>query len=511
VKFSETSSGPDCDKTITRTWTATDSCGNVETCSQIITVKDTTAPTIKNIPGNITVQCDNCCSGILFFGPDIPRRIYNYIASFDPALATQIDLVDTGWSYDSTALARALDAKLARDGKPYCTILFDPEFIGPTGMFSGLSASDQQRLKQTMLSGTGLVYAEPANPQKPEGGTLVGTQPFGQLPDVLPVTPYFWCDHTQRYVIIDSSSPLAEGVPAAFPAASSCQNTRIDILPPVAGVTYSDIQPVGYSVGQTYVPGTGGNVIYTMNYGDNCSRVAIIGTDPFPDTEQTNDLAAIFRIYYNAVKWTLNSGCATTCGVPTPPTDIVAVDNCDPNPTLTFTETSEGSCPRIITRTWKATDVCGNTSTATQTITVADTVAPILACPAPVIVSNDEGFCGAVVNFRLSAYDKCGDVHITSVPASGSTFPLGTTTVNVVAADDCGNVSNCSFTVTVNLTKPGCAGITDAASALRIAAGLQASPPVADPLFSKLNRAITGSSAGRIDITDAVALAKLAQ
>ncbi|WP_371321789.1 HYR domain-containing protein, partial [Vibrio parahaemolyticus] len=46
--------------------------------------------------------------------------------------------------------------------------------------------------------------------------------------------------------------------------------------------------------------------------------------------------------------------------------------------------------------------------------------------------------------------DNCGVVtSITSVPASGSTFPLGTTTVNCSATDNHGNTSTCSFTVTV--------------------------------------------------------------
>src|SRR5262249_31276993 len=36
-----------------------------------------------------------------------------------------------------------------------------------------------------------------------------------------------------------------------------------------------------------------------------------------------------------------------------------------------------------------------------------------------------------------------------TTPASGSTFPLGTTTVNCTATDAAGNTATCSFTVTV--------------------------------------------------------------
>lgn len=47
--------------TMTRTWTATDSCGNVASKSQIINIVDTTPPTITNAQ-NITIPCANSAS-----------------------------------------------------------------------------------------------------------------------------------------------------------------------------------------------------------------------------------------------------------------------------------------------------------------------------------------------------------------------------------------------------------------------------------------------------------------
>ncbi|HMG15377.1 MAG TPA: gliding motility-associated C-terminal domain-containing protein, partial [Saprospiraceae bacterium] len=55
--FNETIPSGKCPYTVTRKWTATDACGNVSTKTQIITVKDNTAPVISGVPANVTVEC----------------------------------------------------------------------------------------------------------------------------------------------------------------------------------------------------------------------------------------------------------------------------------------------------------------------------------------------------------------------------------------------------------------------------------------------------------------------
>jgi len=93
---------------------------------------------------------------------------------------------------------------------------------------------------------------------------------------------------------------------------------------------------------------------------------------------------------------------------------------------------------------------------ATVSITVNDTVAPVITAPANVTVNTGAGAtaCGAVVtNAQLgtaTASDNSGVVNVvrSGVPA-GNVFPVGTTTVTYTATDNAGNSAQATQTVTV--------------------------------------------------------------
>ncbi len=70
-------------------------------------------------------------------------------------------------------------------------------------------------------------------------------------------------------------------------------------------------------------------------------------------------------------------------------------------------------------------------------------------CPSNIIVPNDSGMCGAVVNFTIPINSSCSGMMTSSSPASGSFFPLGTTLVSTVAYDDLGHSDFCNFYITV--------------------------------------------------------------
>ena len=77
-----------------------------------------------------------------------------------------------------------------------------------------------------------------------------------------------------------------------------------------------------------------------------------------------------------------------------------------------------------------------------------------ITCPNNITVTAAPGANGKVVNYNLpTATTTCAggtNLVLMSGPASGSTFPIGTTTVTYKATNNCSQAKTCSFTVTVN-------------------------------------------------------------
>ena len=102
------------------------------------------------------------------------------------------------------------------------------------------------------------------------------------------------------------------------------------------------------------------------------------------------------------------------------------------------------------------TDLNTNPATVTINFSIAaapsDTTAPTLHLPSN-ITAEATSAAGAVVSFSATA-DDANPAHpsVSCSPASGSTFALGTTTVNCSATDAAGNTANGSFTVIVQDT-----------------------------------------------------------
>ena len=151
--------------------------------------------------------------------------------------------------------------------------------------------------------------------------------------------------------------------------------------------------------------------------------------------------------------------------------DLEIIDACtvDASLTVTSSETNSGTCPIVITRTYKVTDICGNTSVdIIHTINVDDTTAPMVtgsisnisvegcseaAAPGPLTtVASLEGLPG-----DLEITDACtndAELVVTSSQTSTGTCPIVITRTYKVT-DLCDNTSiDIIHTINVDDTTP---------------------------------------------------------
>jgi subtilisin-like proprotein convertase family protein len=159
--------------------------------------------------------------------------------------------------------------------------------------------------------------------------------------------------------------------------------------------------------------------------------------------------------------WTLNVTTGTCCTI-TCPANITQSN--DPNQcgaVVTYpAPTSTGDCGTITCSpasgsffpVGTTTVTCQSTGgSCTFTVTINDTQAPTIICPANVtaVTAVCAGTTAVVTYTPPTVSDNCPGVTFVCVPPSGSTFPIGVTTVTCTATDAAGNTATCSFTVTV--------------------------------------------------------------
>jgi hypothetical protein len=142
---------------------------------------------------------------------------------------------------------------------------------------------------------------------------------------------------------------------------------------------------------------------------------------------------------------------------PADPESVIATDTCVGEIAVTHVgDVSNGNqCPEIIMRTYRATDACGNSVTCQQIITIHDTTAPEITCPAQIEVQSIVDVPDPDIS-QVMAEDNCtGDVVVTFVNDSSeqnSCDQIITRTYR--ATDACGNTMTCRQLIIVNDTTP---------------------------------------------------------
>jgi DNA/RNA endonuclease G (NUC1) len=254
---------------------------------------------------------------------------------------------------------------------------------------------------------------------------------------------------TQEVTVSDNTAPT---VAAPGPVSASAGPTGQAAIPDVlAGTTASDnCGPVTLSqnpVAGTMV-GVGAHTI-TITATDSAgnSRTATV-------TFTVNDTTA--PTLNAPANVTVNTGAgAISCGAVVSEAQLGSANATD-NAGSVSIERSGVPTGNIFpvgttTITYTATDAAGNSTQATQTVTVIDNTSPSLTAPAPTSVNTGLSGQAAIPNVLAgtTASDNCGPVTLSQSPVAGTVVGVGTHTITITARDSAGNTSTATTSFTV--------------------------------------------------------------
>ena len=145
---------------------------------------------------------------------------------------------------------------------------------------------------------------------------------------------------------------------------------------------------------------------------------------------------------------------------PTATGEATAEDNCDPNVIITYADNRiDGDCAGsfVIERSWIATDSCGNEARCIQKITIEDTTAPEIVCPADTIVEWITDLDNSPISMgEATATDACDSIPAITYEDNriegncAGDFVIERTWF---ASDVCGNESSCTQIITAQDTQ----------------------------------------------------------
>ena len=430
----------------TRTYTATDGCGNSSTCLQAFSwTVDTAPPTFTFCPAGSNLGCNP--SGVPAAGA-----------------ATATDVCGT------PTITSALGA-MTSDG---CLRFQTRTYTATDGC--GNSSTCLQAFSWTVDT------APPTFTSCPAGSNL-GCNPSG-VPAAGAATATDVCGTptiTSALGLITSNACMRSQT-RTYTATDGCGNTATcaqvfnwteDITPPV--ITCPASVNVSCS-GQ--VPAVN---IGSLNASDNCGGGAVITHVGDVTVNQTCLNRFTVNRTYRATDGCGNSSTCVqvitvndqtpptltcpinsslTCANEVPPVNLSRVtglsDNCGGVVTPSFVGeviTNQTCSDRFtLTRTFRATDICGNSATCTQVITVFDNIAPTIACPANLTVQC-ANLVPAPAPATIIASDNCNGpvtvIHVGSVTSNQTCANRFIVTRTYRATDACGNFTNCTQQITV--------------------------------------------------------------
>ena len=437
VTIVETDTGASaCPRTITRTLTATDACGNTGTHVQTIVVEMVTEPTLVGMPADSTEECGSVPQSAAVHGLDV----------CDAELtATLVEVADGKQCPGKLTRTWSVE-DLCGNEEEESQIIIVADTSGPVldvpPIVADLKCTDGVPLPPT-ITGTDAC----------EGNSFVDFVEVSDGPACPRTITRTWssvdqCNNTsqvvQKITVLDNNAPAVNGVPADVTL--ECTGAA-PLIPLVTVEVECDGQATllydEQTTGQTCPNKTPITETLTRCWTgkDNCNKSTVKCHDVAIQDTTSPVLAGV------------PGDTTVQCGEPLPDPPVVTVsDICDPNVIVTYQQSDPiGSGARVLTRTWSATDLCGNLVSASQKITVQDNTAPVMSG----VPESTSTQCGAPPPPpTVTATDACDGTVTVSYEQTedGQTCPkTWTRTWSVV--DAVGNASSETRTVVVDDTE----------------------------------------------------------
>ncbi|MFN0016278.1 MAG: PKD domain-containing protein, partial [Saprospiraceae bacterium] len=427
------------------TYTATDAANNVTVCSFTVTVGDDEDPTIT-CPGPVTVQCasllpapntalvsgtDNCVS--------ITKQHLYTTLPYDVACINRFKVDRYYQVTDGAGNTVSCSQTITVYDNTLPVFTFSPANI--TVQCNSVPAVGNPTASDNC---NGTVHIAYNGQNRVDGGctdSYVLTRQWTAT-DACGNTR----TRTQRITVIDTQKPAFLSVPANV-------TVQCSAIPAVANPTATDNCDVSVAIsyiGQSKTNGACANA-YTLTRrwvaSDNCNNTVSI-----------SQRITVVDNGKPAITVPPNVTIACTDPVPTVGT-ATTTDNCGGNVTIVYLgqSTMNATCPGNyqINRTWRATDVCGNSTAATQTITVRDNSAPVFtSVPGNVTIQCHQS---PPATGNPVATDNCGGpvsiTYLGQVRTNGNCLYNYALTRTWRATDLCGNSTITAQAITVQDTQ----------------------------------------------------------
>lgn len=457
---------------ITRTWTATDDCGNTVTATQLLTVVDLAPPVLQGVPADIAVPCDNIPVAPTVTVTDNcdPGVTVTYTETINTVTGGCGEIVRT-WSstdYCGNTVTETQTITVEDTEPPVWLTL--PGALDVTLQCNDIAGLIVAQSLEPVPSDN--CYPDLV-PVKISGSFVPGSCPqAGTYTNTWTVSDY--CGntsnvYTQVITIIDNTAPAWDQPQHFLDRNLSCDDTTGLLAALALAPTATDNCGTVVTISLVYdeiLPGScAGTFTRTREWSatDNCNNINAIH---YVQTINVSD--------NSAPEWNTVPG-ALDISVPCNDADSLAValsmapfatDECNSGVQINLTgdEIYNGSCPGVYMRirSWTAEDDCGNINPVVyiQTITVDDEEEPVFYnIPPGVTISCENPLPPVPLN--IMAYDYCSDdVTYLIVFNEGPLIPDpacpngGTITRTWTVDDLCGNIATASQVITVEDNTP---------------------------------------------------------